>query len=95
LVTGSRQVGKTSLLENTFPDHRRVILDLPGIAEEAETSGRQFLDRHPTPVIIDEVQYAPALFRYLKAAVDDRRNEGGLLHFGRDNCCRWPRWRRT
>jgi uncharacterized protein len=78
LVTGSRQVGKTSLLENTFPDHRRVSLDLPAIAEEAEKSGRQFLDRHPTPVIIDEVQYAPALFRYLKAAVDDRRNEGGL-----------------
>ena len=70
LLTGSRQVGKTSLLERTFADHRYASLDLPAIAEEAETAGEQFLERHPPPLILDEVQYAPKLFRYLKHAID-------------------------
>jgi predicted AAA+ superfamily ATPase len=77
LVTGSRQVGKTSLLEKTFPAYEYVSLDLPALAEEAEGSGAEFLSRHRRPVIIDEVQYAPALFRALKAVVDAERNRNG------------------
>lgn len=38
-----------------------------------------FLQRHPPPLIIDEVQYAPAVFRHLKALVDARRNQAGLF----------------
>ena len=77
LVTGSRQAGKTSLLEQQFPSFKYVSLDLPAAAEEAESSGVQFLERHSSPVIIDEVQYAPGLFRALKAVVDSERNENG------------------
>jgi uncharacterized protein len=76
LLTGSRQSGKTSLIERTFPSYRYVSLDLPSVAEEAE-SGEGFLARHPPPVILDEVQYAPGLFRYLKHAIDQRRDQPG------------------
>ncbi len=79
LLTGVRQAGKTSLLERTFPNHHYVSLDLPALAEQAEVSGSQFLADHPPPVIVDEVQYAPRLFRYLKRAIDDRRGDKGLF----------------
>jgi len=51
-----------------------VSLDLPTEAEQAEREPQSFLQRHPPPVIIDEVLYAPGLFRYLKVAVDASRN---------------------
>ncbi len=77
-VVGPRQVGKTSLLERTFPAYRFVSLDLASVAEMAETRPQDFLADHPPPVILDEVQYAPALFRHLKAEVD-RRGAPGLF----------------
>jgi predicted AAA+ superfamily ATPase len=77
LVTGSRQVGKTSLLEHAFPECGYVSLDLPAVAEQAEYAGSDFLRRHSRPLIIDDVQYAPGLFRYLKAAIEERRDENG------------------
>lgn len=79
LLTGARQTGKTSLCQETFKHHRFVSLDLPRIAEEAETSGEQFLETYKPPVIIDEIQYAPALFRYIKNWVDAHRKENGAL----------------
>lgn len=77
VVTGARQTGKTALLRRLFPDHRFVSLDLPTQAEQAEKEPDAFLARQPVPVIIDEVQYAPQLFRHLKAAVDERRRTPG------------------
>ncbi len=46
-------------------------LDLPTEAEQAEKEPARFLQRHPPPVIIDEVQYAPGLFRVLPASLRD------------------------
>lgn len=77
VLTGARQTGKTSTLQRLFPDWGFVSLDLPTEAEQAEREPRVFLARHPPPVIIDEVQYAPALFRHLKAAVDAQRHRPG------------------
>ncbi|MCX6551509.1 MAG: AAA family ATPase, partial [Acidobacteria bacterium] len=74
VLTGARQTGKTSTLRRLFPGHRFVSLDLPTEAEQAEWDPAAFLRRHPAPVIIDEVQYAPGLFRHLKAAVDTHRS---------------------
>lgn len=79
VLVGPRQVGKTSLLENTFEKLRYVPLDLASNAEMAETRPEEFLALHPPPVVFDEVQYAPGLFRYLKAAVDQRAGENGLF----------------
>jgi uncharacterized protein len=86
LLTGCRQTGKTSLLQHLFPEHTYVSLDLPMTAAEAHESGEDFLNRHPAPVIIDEVQFAPQLLRHIKARVDaDRRTMGRYLLTGSQN----------
>jgi hypothetical protein len=77
VLTGARQTGKTSTLLRLFPNHRFVSLDLPTEAEQAENEPRNFLRRHPLPLIVDEVQYAPGLFRHLKIAVDASRTHNG------------------
>lgn len=83
VLTGARQTGKTSLLRALFPDHGFVSLDHPADAELADKAPDDFLRRHPTPCIIDEVQYAPALFRGLKRAIDaDRQTPGRYLLTG-------------
>lgn len=83
VLTGARQTGKTSTFRRLFPNHEFVSLDLPTEAEQAEKEPQSFLQRHPPPVIIDEVQYAPGLFRYLKVAVDaSRRRNGQFLLTG-------------
>jgi uncharacterized protein len=56
-----------------------VPLDLAGHAEMAETRPEEFLRRFPPPVVLDEIQYAPAFFRYIKTSVDARRGENGLF----------------
>lgn len=82
-LSGARQTGKTSLVRRLFPGHGYVSLDLPSEAEQAEKDPAAFLERHPAPVIIDEVQYAPGLFRHLKAVVDaDRKAFGRFILTG-------------
>lgn len=54
LVTGARQAGKTALVRRVFPQHRYVSLDLPSEAEQAEREPAAFLERHGTPLVIDE-----------------------------------------
>jgi uncharacterized protein len=75
LVTGARQAGKTALVTHVFRQHRYVSLDWPSEAEQAEREPAAFLERHGTPLIIDEVQYAPGIFRHLKSRIDRRRSE--------------------
>ena len=83
MLTGARQTGKTSLVRRLFPNHAFVTLDLPSEAEQAERDPGSFLSRYPPPVIVDEVQYAPGLFRHLKVAVDrDRGRAGSFLLTG-------------
>ena len=77
VLTGARQTGKTSTFRRLFPQHEFVSLDLPTEAEQAEKEPESFLRQHPAPVIIDEMQYAPGLFRYLKIAVDAGRSDHG------------------
>lgn len=82
VLTGPRQVGKTALLERTFPGHRFVALDASQNAEAAETRPAEFLEAHPPPVILDEIQYAPGLLRHVKAHVDRHRGAGQFLLTG-------------
>lgn len=77
VLTGARQTGKTALCRHLFPDHAYVSLDLPSEAAQAEGDPEAFLARHREPLIIDEVQYAPALFRHLKLRVDQDRERCG------------------
>ena len=83
VLTGARQSGKTTLLRKAFAEHRYVSLDLPSIAEQAERNPAQFLAENPAPVVVDEVQYAPGLFRHVKAAIDrDRHSMGRFILTG-------------
>lgn len=66
LLTGIRQAGKSSLLQKLFPEADYVTLDKVLLAEEAEENPGKFLNRFKKQVIIDEIQYAPSLFRELK-----------------------------
>ena len=75
LVTGARQVGKTTLLRSLCePDRRYISLDDPLALALAKEDPALFLERNPAPLLIDEVQYAPELLTHIKIRVDA---EGG------------------
>ena len=77
LLTGPRQVGKSTLLERMAEaERKRVSLDNPTIRALAQTDPELFLQRYAPPVLIDEVQYAPQLFPYIKILVDQRKKPG-------------------
>ncbi len=78
IVTGPRQSGKTTLLVHLFGEtHGYVSLDDPDILMLANREPKLFLENYPPPVIIDEIQYAPGLFIYLKMAIDKNRSQKG------------------
>ncbi len=77
LVTGARQVGKSTLLQQMMPQGMRYLtLDDFQLAEFARQDPAGFLDAYPAPLCIDEIQYAPELFRAIKMKVDDDRRPG-------------------
>lgn len=77
LVTGPRQVGKTTLLQRIRPKGRTyVTLDDTTAKALARKDPAGFLQRYEPPVLIDEVQYAPQLFPHIKMAVDQTRKPG-------------------
>jgi predicted AAA+ superfamily ATPase len=79
VLTGPRQAGKTTLLKHLFgATHDYVSLELPDVRAAAAADPRGFLELHRPPVILDEVQNAPDLLPYIKAAIDTRRQERGL-----------------
>ena len=77
VVTGPRQVGKTTLLESLIPENMtKVTLDDETLRKEAQENPKIFLDSYPTPLFIDEVQDAPQLFPYIKMRVDTDKTRG-------------------
>jgi predicted AAA+ superfamily ATPase len=77
LLTGARQVGKTSLLRRLKEEGRTyVTLDDPLALRLAREDPPLFLQRFPAPALIDEIQYAPELLPRIKIAVDNDRNPG-------------------
>jgi len=77
LLTGPRQVGKTTLLTNMAEDKRKIVsLDSPTIRALAKNEPELFLQRYAPPVLIDEVQYVPELFDYIKVYVDSHKVNG-------------------
>ena len=71
LITGARQVGKSTVLKRLMDDNREEVL-LDDIEERklASKDPALFLQMHSLPILIDEVQYAPELFSYIKMAID-------------------------
>ena len=78
LLTGPRQVGKTTMLEHLMAgtDRTKVTLDDVDERKLAKSDPALFLELHPAPVLIDEVQYAPELFSYIKIKVDNGARPG-------------------
>ena len=78
LVTGPRQVGKSTMLERLAEPNRKIVtLDDPDIRYLAKSDPALFLQRYTPPVLIDEIQYAAAeLFPYIKMAVDKSKRNG-------------------
>lgn len=77
LVTGPRQVGKTTLLRHIAgPERRIVTLDEPAALQLAREDPGVFFQRYPPPVMIDEIQYAPGLLSYIKMIVDNDGTPG-------------------
>lgn len=80
LVTGPRQVGKTTMLQKLMEGTNRAYVTLDDLNERniAKTDPELFLQLHKPPVLIDEVQYAPELFTYIKIHVDKNHEPGAF-----------------
>ncbi len=80
LVTGPRQVGKTTMLRKLMEGSDRSYVSLDDLGERslAREDPELFLQMHKPPVLIDEVQYAPELFTYIKIYVDTRQEPGAF-----------------
>ena len=78
LITGPRQVGKTTMLEHIDGVRKKVTLDDLQERALARRDPEMFLKVHPAPILIDEVQYAPELFSYIKIAIDNGAPAGSF-----------------
>ena len=79
LVTGPRQVGKTTVLRHlAAPDRSYISLDDLEERRIAKNDPALFLQMHDLPILIDEVQYAPELFSYIKIAIDNGAAPGSF-----------------
>ena len=80
LITGPRQAGKTTMLrklakqENANREY--ITLDDLVARDIAKHDPALFLQLHKPPVLIDEVQYAPELFSYIKMHIDKHHKPG-------------------
>ena len=78
LLSGPRQVGKTTMLKKLMEGTERNYVSLDDLQERelARTDPELFLQLHKPPILIDEVQYAPELFPYIKLIVDKEQKKG-------------------
>lgn len=76
LVTGPRQVGKSTLLKKVFEGRKYVSLDDPFLEQQAKDNGSMFMMLNQPPVTFDEIQRTPELFRYIKIKCDDSEETG-------------------
>lgn len=77
LVTGPRQVGKTTLLKKVMPkDMTYISLDDDIIRNQAKHNPKGFLEEYSGKLFIDEIQYAPELLPYIKLKVDNSNETG-------------------
>jgi predicted AAA+ superfamily ATPase len=83
VVTGARQVGKSTLLRHALRDAADFVVFDPVVdVENARRDPELFLDNHRTPLVLDEVQYAPELLPSLKRRIDRDRSPGRYVLTG-------------
>lgn len=76
IVTGARQVGKSTLLRTISGDASYYTLDSLTEYDAAINSPEEYIETRNIPAIIDEIQYAPNLFRAMKSVVDEAKFKG-------------------
>ena len=81
-ITGPRQSGKTTLAKMQFPDYDYVNLEDPEMRLLAERDAKEFLFRHPAPIIIDEIQRLPMLLSYIQVECDKSNKKGQYILTG-------------
>lgn len=85
VLLGARQVGKTTLLRKCFPQATCHTFDPTTDIGGARQDPDLFLQNHPSPLFLDEVQYAPELLSSLKREVDRDRRPGRFFLSGSHN----------
>ena len=80
LLTGARQVGKTTLLKHLAQNSNRTYVTLDDLAVRslALSDPALFLQRYTPPLLIDEIQYAPQLLSYIKMYADNGAQNGDI-----------------
>ncbi len=73
LITGPRQVGKSSLLQMVGEDFKYITFDNPILLQQAREDPELFFLNNSTKLNLDEIQYVPELFSYLKIRIDEMR----------------------
>ena len=76
MITGARQVGKTTVFKCCERERSYVSLDTLENRKTARENPALFLQRFKTPLLIDEIQYAPELLPYIKEIVDEKKEKG-------------------
>ena len=83
VVAGARQVGKSTLLQHVYGDTADIVVFDPVVdVENAREDPDLFLDNHRTPLVLDEIQYAPELVASLKRRIDQDRRPGQYILSG-------------
>ena len=75
-VTGPRQSGKTTLVQQVFPQKSYLNLEKPSVREFALEDPEGFLNQYPSGAIIDEIQRTPHLLSYIQTIVDEQESQG-------------------
>ena len=81
-VTGARQVGKSTVLRTLFKKHKNLTLDDSRLLRLALEFPEEFFEHYEPPVFIDEIQYAPSLFPFIKTYIDNTGAKGAFLLSG-------------
>lgn len=82
VLSGARQVGKSTLLTHAFPAYKQVTFDPAQDIGNARSDPELFLNSNPAPLILDEIQYAPELVAVIKRRVDQNRAPGQYILTG-------------
>jgi len=82
VVSGARQVGKSTLLKHQFPDWDTVVFDPVVDVGNARADPELFLQNHPAPLVLDEIQYCPEVVPCIKRRVDDNKRPGMYILTG-------------
>ena len=76
LVTGARQTGKSTLLKHLYPEIKEISFDDPFVEEQVKNNPDMFMMLNKPPLFLDEIQYVPSLFRYIKLSCDKSDDKG-------------------